>query len=133
MNIQSSTKISPLGRKPSLPTASFSGEEQKSLKAPTDFFKKVGRGIGGAVYGAIPAVGTATNGFSALASGFTDIFDPNGEGNGLAIGTLGAVSNIAGTISLLAGSLTGSQTTMNVSFGLLGASAAAGAYLGFVE
>ena len=87
--------------------------------------------VTGGVVAAVPGLGALSlgvrGGGAALAAGFSG----QGDADYLASSALlGSMANVAGTFTLLSGALTGNQTAMNVSYGLLGCSALAGIYVG---
>ena len=64
---------------------------------------------------------------AAIAAGITNNEDTERLASAALLGTM---ANVAGTLTMIGGALTGNQTAMNVSFGLLGCSALAGVYVG---
>lgn len=86
--------------------------------------------LGGAAFfgvgGAIPLVGFGTNFGIAAQAGVND-----NKAASTAAG-YGALANLAGTGATVLGLTFGSDITTKIGLGLLGASAAAGAYAGFV-
>jgi hypothetical protein len=106
--------------------------QAKSESAPQDqvTFSSSNNSLGGAAFfgvaGAVPLIGFATNfGIGAQAGVNDHQFASTVSG-------YGALANLAGTGTTALGLLFGSGTAVKVGLGLLGASAAAGAYAGFV-
>ncbi len=87
--------------------------------------------VTGGVVAAVPALGALSlgvrGGGAAIAAGITNNEDTERLASAALLGTM---ANVAGTLTMIGGALTGNQTAMNVSFGLLGCSALAGVYVG---
>ena len=125
MQITSSRIQRPMGQNRPAPIA-------KSEPGPQDqvTFGSSNNSLGGAAFfgvgGAIPVLGAATNFGIGIQASVND-----NSSAGAAAG-YGALANLLGTGTTVLGLTFGSGTAVKVGLGLLGASAAAGAYAGFV-
>lgn len=92
--------------------------------------KSIGGGLIMGALGAVPAVGAVSNGLGGIGAGLKDFVTPGDNSGPADAASWGVLANIAGTLTMVGGALTGNDTAMKVSYGLLGASALAGVYVG---
>lgn len=102
------------------------GSDSVTLGSSSDFKG----GVTGGVLGIVPGLGAVTLGVGGGAAAIAAGFGVKEAETITAVATLGSLANVAGTLTLVGGALTGNQTALNISYGLLGTSGLAGIYVG---
>ena len=121
-----------LGTNSALRTMSLGVKTEKSgwdSVSPTDFdsFQKT---VGSGVLAGVPALGAVTMGISSAGAAIAASFGSEENATVASVAALGTVANVAGTLTLIGGVLTGNGVAITTSLGILGGSAAAGLYVG---
>jgi hypothetical protein len=125
MQITSSRISRPLAQNRPAPKAEAAPESQDQVTFGSSNNSLKGAAFFG-VAGAVPLIGFATNFGIGAQAGMND------HSAASAASGYGALANLVGTGTTVLGLTFGSGTAVKVGLGLLGASAAAGAYAGFI-